>query len=74
MTNLAYHQGSPEDKLIEECAELIQIIIKYKRFGKEATDPFTGIYYNNKDLIKKEMDDVVDAIEKLEQKLRSDTE
>lgn len=72
MTDLSYPQGSPEDKLIEECSELIQAICKYKRFGVEATDPKTGINYRNDDDIKREMDDVIKAMEVLEAKIRTD--
>lgn len=33
------HIGDPMDCLAEECAEVIQILMKIKRFGLEATNP-----------------------------------
>jgi len=65
MTDLFYNQGTPPDKLIEECAELIQAVIKYKRFGAKATDPKTNISYDNVADIEKEFKDVEAAIESL---------
>jgi NTP pyrophosphatase (non-canonical NTP hydrolase) len=54
--------GQPEDKLIEECSELIQAIIKAKRFGLFNINPLTNI--SNIDRIKSELADVEYAIEK----------
>jgi len=72
MTDLFYNQGTPEIKLIEECAELIKAVCKYERFKVEATDPKTGIVYRNDEDIKREMDDVIQAMEKMEIKIRAD--
>ena len=59
--------GTPEDQLIEECAELIQAIMKARRFGYFNTHPDTGT--TNLDLIKREMDDVVQRLTNYEKML-----
>lgn len=55
------HIGKPEDRLIEECSELIKAICKAKRFGLSNYSPRTGKV--NKDWIFEEMRDVEKAIE-----------
>ena len=37
------HIGEVEDRVIEECAELIKAITKAKRFGITNTHPVTGV-------------------------------
>ena len=59
--------GTPEDQLIEECAELIQAVMKARRFGYFNTHPETGT--TNFDLIKREMDDVVQRLTNYEKML-----
>ena len=66
MTDIRYKQPNPEDKLIEECAELIQALCKFKNFGPQITDPITGVYYNNLLQIKSEIADVECAIARLQ--------
>lgn len=51
--------GTPEDQVIEEYAELIQAIMKARRFGYFEYHPDDPHRTTNLDLIKKEMDDVV---------------
>lgn len=53
--------GNAEDRLIEECSELIQIIAKAKRFGLDSHHP-KDPSKTNRDLILAEMEDVRDAI------------
>lgn len=60
--------GLPEDKLIEECAEVIQALIKVKRFGLFGINPLTNI--SNNDKIKSELDDLEYAIEKYRDELK----
>lgn len=57
-----YIQRSPEDQLVEECAELILAIQKLKRFGQKAKDPFTLKEYNNLADVRAEISDVKQAI------------
>lgn len=47
-------------KLSEECGELIQIAMKTLIFGIDSYNPNTG--ETNRDLLKKEMSDVVTSI------------
>lgn len=52
------------DRIIEECGEVLKAIGKLKRFGLKAIDPKTGKKYNNLKDLKKELDDLEDAINK----------
>lgn len=63
--------GTSEIQVIEECSELIKNLCKVQRFGWVAYDPITGAIYNNKEEVKKEMDDVIEAIERLAIKMRA---
>lgn len=63
------HVGSPEDRLIEECAELIQAVTKAKRFGWFNHHPDHPGRTNHED-VKREMDDVTEAIERLSIQMR----
>jgi tRNA A37 threonylcarbamoyladenosine dehydratase len=65
-----YMYGSPEVQVIEECSELIKELCKIQRFGWFAIDSKTGVEYNNKEAVKREMDDVIEAIERLAIKMR----
>ena len=49
------------DVLQEECAEVIQVCSKIKRFGLFPTDPHTSKRYNNRAALYVEMRDVADA-------------
>ena len=70
MTNLMYKDlGSPETRVIEECSELIQEICKAERFGYFSSHP-DNPGKTNFERIKSEMDDVVEAIEKLQVHMR----
>lgn len=61
MSNPNYEKvGLNEDKLIEECSELIHIICKAKRFGLTKYHP--QYIQNNRELILLEMQDVEKAI------------
>ena len=60
--------GLPEDKLIEECAEVIQALIKIKRFGIDSINPLTNI--SNLHRIKSELADLEYAIDKYRDTLK----
>jgi hypothetical protein len=62
--------GTPITKVIEECSELIQILCKVERFGWFSFNPLVPNSENNFELTKKEMDDVVEAIERLQEEMR----
>jgi hypothetical protein len=51
------------DKAIEECAEVLQILMKIKRFGLYDTHPTLNI--SNYDMMMSEMNDLDNAIIKL---------
>ena len=61
--------GTPETRTIEECSELIQALCKAQRFGWFNFHPDFPDRTNLSDVMG-EMDDVVEAIEKLEVHLR----
>ena len=61
--------GVPEDLVIEECSELIQSIIKAKRFGWHTINPKTG--HDNIFRVESEMNDVLYQMHKLENKLNN---
>ena len=62
--------GTPEDQLIEECAELIQAIMKARRFGYFNHPPQIHINrFNNLELIRQEMDDVIQRLTNYEKML-----
>ena len=62
--------GSPSIKVIEECSELIQAICKAERFGYLNYHPDRPDK-TNRDEIKAEMDDVVEAFCRLEKVLNA---
>lgn len=65
MTDPRYaHIGNPTDRLIEECAELILAVQKARRFGWFGHHPDRPDTTNLDD-VKREMDDVTEAIEAL---------
>ncbi len=61
--------GSPEAKVIEEVGELLQAMMKADRFGWFNHHPERP-GRTNMDDVKYEMNDVVEAIEALEVKMR----
>ena len=60
---------SPAIKVIEECSELIKAVCKAERFGYLNHHPDRPIR-TNRDEIRSEMEDVVEAIEELEETMR----
>lgn len=62
--------GSPSIKVIEECSELIKAVCKAERFGFLNHHPDRP-EKTNRDEIRAEMDDVVEAFENLERTMRS---
>lgn len=62
--------ADPLDHLVEECAELILALQKYKRFGPFKFSPFDPAKITNIDQVKLEMEDVNNAIERLSVQLR----
>ena len=70
MTNPLYKDiGTPEIRVIEECSELIQEISKAQRFGYFSYHPDQP-GKTNLERVKAEMDDVVEAIERLQVHMR----
>lgn len=70
MTNPLYASvGTPVTRVIEECAELQQALCKAERFGWFNHHPDRP-GKTNMDEVKAEMDDVVEAIEKLQIMMR----
>lgn len=57
------HPGEPLDMLAEECAELIQAIMKHRRFGPSGAPGYTGTKPTED--IKREVGDVLCSIERL---------
>lgn len=60
--------GLPEDKVIEECAEVIQAITKIKRFGLMNYHPDRP-ESNNKSEVLEEMKDLRAALDRYEEYL-----
>ncbi|MCP5268138.1 MAG: hypothetical protein H6943_03755 [Zoogloeaceae bacterium] len=63
------HVGSPITRLIEECAELQQALCKAERFGWFNYHPDRP-ERTNMDDVRAEMDDVVEAIERMQEDMR----
>ena len=63
--------GSIEDKVIEECSELIKAICKAKRFGLENFHPDHPERKNWEDILE-EIDDVRDRVHEYDQSLRKE--
>lgn len=63
------HIGSPSIRVIEECSELIKAVCKAERFGYLNHHPDRP-NRTNRDEIRAEMDDVVEAFESLEKIMR----
>lgn len=58
--------GREETLVIEECAELIQILMKVDRFGWFSYNPYDPKKVPNVDLVLAEIDDVTNACYRLE--------
>jgi len=59
MSNKLYkHIGDPFDCLAEECAEVIQVLMKIKRFGITNYHPDFPAEFNNAVRLEDEMQDV----------------
>lgn len=50
------------DKAIEEMAEMTKALLKHKHYGDKATDPLTGVMYDNLQDVTDEMDDVLQSM------------
>ena len=61
--------GTPETKVIEECSELIQALCKAGRFGWFNYHPDRPSS-TNMDAVLREMDDVLEAMNRLDIHLR----
>jgi hypothetical protein len=64
------HIGKPETKAVEECAEMIHILMKVERFGWFSYNPDDLNETTNMELVKREMDDVYKAFTRLESHMR----
>ena len=62
-------RGKVEDRLIEECAELIHIVCKARRFGLDKFNPFELGRGTNRIRIREEMDDVERLIREYREKI-----
>lgn len=67
MSNPTYKKiGSPLTKVVEECAEFIHMACKIDRFGWFNFHPDDPKETPNIELLQREMDDVIEAFECLE--------
>ncbi|MBN1104732.1 MAG: hypothetical protein JXL84_15040 [Deltaproteobacteria bacterium] len=64
------YTGSPLTKVVEECSEVIQIACKIDRFGWFNFHPDDPKETPNIDILMREMDDVIEAFERLEIHMR----
>lgn len=61
---------SPMSRAIEECAELIQALIKVERFGWFNYHPLDVDRTTNMELVRREADDVRNALDRLDNHMR----
>ena len=65
------HIGDPADRIIEECGEVLQAVIKGKRFGWENYHPDKPDVSNLQQL-SLEINDVFEAFKDLQKKLKGE--
>lgn len=53
------------DHVVEECSEVTKAIIKIRRHGFVATDPFTSKQYNNQEDLQREVRDLMAALTRM---------
>lgn len=53
-------------RLVEECGEVLQVIGKIQRFGKQAQDPVTKIKYDNVKDLQEELQHLKHSIQQME--------
>lgn len=63
--------GEPEDKVIEECSEVIKAICKARRFGWANYHPDDPTKTTNIELVKREIIDACFAFKELKAKLKT---
>jgi len=67
--NMDYiNMGLNEDKLMEECSEVIQAICKAKRFGLDSINPITSL--SNRERILAELRDLELAIKNYKEEIQ----
>jgi hypothetical protein len=63
MSKYSCSPGDPLDMLAEECAELIQALMKFRRFGADGAPGYTGM--TPREEIRREVGDVLCSIDRL---------
>ena len=70
MSNVEYAKiGKCEDRVIEECGELIQAICKAKRFGLTKHHPQRSVHFTNLKHILAEIEDVQNILKEYAREL-----
>lgn len=63
--------GRPEIRLAEECAEVIQALMKIERFGLAAFNPFDEVPVSNAQRLYDELQDLKACVAEMEECLSS---